>query len=169
MEELETILKTLFPGVSVIGENEEMTTVHIEAFPPDYNPIDVLSFLLDYGLDEVEVERCPPEAYGYLFRFSKVVWCAEWPLNFRDWVKKVADIGEEFSNVIFLKMNNIRWIFNAPELFWLDKIFPSLQKIEFVRNESDEQEIQEYDGLLPKMTIEEVTSYLGDRAEPFSW
>lgn len=64
-------------------------------------------------------------------------------------------------------MNNIRWIFNAKELFWLDRVFPSLQKIEFVHNGSDEQEIQDYDGLLPKMTTEEIMTYLGPRAQTF--
>jgi len=167
MEELEVTLKTLFPGIDVIGENEEGSSLHIEVFPPDFNPIDVLSFLLDYGLKEIEIERCPSEAYEYLFRFPIVTWCAEWPLNFREWIMNVAQSGEEFPNVTFLKMNNIRWIFNAKELFWLDRVFPSLQKIEFVRNGSDEQEIQDYDGLLPKMTIEEIMTYLGPRAQTF--
>lgn len=134
---------------------------------------DILAFLLERGETKVVIDKCRAVHYHLLFQFTEVWHSIDWLIDdLKGYLEKCARAGVTFKSVRVMKINNIRWILGSKEEFgWLKKVFPKLNKIEYVDNDTDDLEVEAI-GSDPLVSLEDTRTYLeelGIEADTFEW
>lgn len=180
LKKLLSKLDTLFPDIKT--RDSGLDSVHIdgpivsskEAWPSPnyYNPIaPVLAFLLGKGETEVSLDSCSPKDYHLLFQFETIQYLANWPMEFAYQIERGYAVGQ-YPKVCEIKINNIRWIMTQEILERFLRVFPMLEKVEYVDNEDDGALEEEAYGLTredARISSKLVKHLLGGIGFPFAW
>lgn len=127
----------------------------------------VLAYLLGVGESIIELDSCSEKDYHLLFQFEEIWFSSNWTSGLRDFIKGVS-VAFNYPKVKKIKLNNIRWILDESCLKLLKKVFPNLQRLQYVDNGNNVMEESEYK-CLPLISLKKTKEILGDIADPFAW
>lgn len=127
----------------------------------------ILAYLIGDGETVVQLDSCSEKDYHLLFQFEEVWFSSNWTTGLRDFIRGVSS-AFNYPKVRVIKINNIRWILGEQELKLLKKVFPNLQKLEYVDNGSNDEEEASYK-CLPLISLEKTKEILGEISDPFGW
>lgn len=173
-------LANLFPEIETRDSGHD--SVHIdgpiasskEAWPSSnyyHSVTPILAFLLGKGETEISLDCCSPKDYHLLFQFEVIYYLTNWPIELACRIEGDYHV-DQFPKVCEIKINNIRWLMSRGIIQRFLRVFPMLEKVEYVDNEDDGGLEEEAYGLTredSRISSKLVKHLLGDVAYPFAW
>lgn len=173
-------LANLFPEIETRDSGHD--SIHIDgpicspneawSSPNYYHSVTpILAFLLGKGEIEISLDYCSPKDYHLLFQFETIHYLTNWPIELACRIETDYHV-DQFPKVREIKVNNIRWLMTRGILQRFLRVFPMLEKVEYVDNEDDGALEEEAYGLTredAKISAKLVEDLLGGIGFPFAW